>query len=272
MTLFSNYQEINDLFTIDFRKLVAEDCFLKYDTSFVIDLDNKTIKREMHYSLKDDIIQEINHFFDLIEKSEDVKYYSETMQRNIPNSSKSFTSPNFREYFNSAITNIVLHKKTKLDFRGCKTEEDRNKKIEKSKNVVDFYESEKLSLLDAYFDYLNMDIEQIVNYVNNKVEKEVIDYLTSEQAIDNISDSTLFDLSREVKKLTIDIAVLTERKKMISGEIVKMKQNIIIDRLVETDFTITDNLGNRYTLPKSTIEKVKSTLQSSFTPKKYLKI
>ena len=262
MTLFSNYQEINDLFTIYFRKLVAEDCDLNFDSNFVIDIENKTIKREIQYSIKKEYIREINEFFHLLQSKKEFIDFSNYM----------FNS-DFLDGFNQVMTNILLKKEVKLDFRGCKTEEDRNSKIEKSKKLVDFFDTEKLSLVDAYLDnYVNSGIEAMIKYINEKTELEVIDYLTSEQAIDNISDSTLFDLSREVKKLTIDIAILTEKKNVISEEIVKMKQNIIINRLVETDYTITDNLGNRYTLPESTIEKVKSTLQTSFSPKKYLKI
>lgn len=262
MTLFSNYQEINDLFTIDFRKLVAEDCDLNFDSNFVIDIENKIIKREIQYSIKKEYIREINEFFHLLQSKKEYIDFAKYM----------FNS-DFLDGFNQVMTKIVLKKEAKLDFRGCKTEEDRNSKIEKSKKLVDFFDTEKLSLVDAYIDnHINSGIEAMIKYVNEKTELEVIDYLTSEQAIDNISDSTLFDLSRELKKIIIDISTLTDRKKLISEEIVKMKQNIIINRLVETNFTITDNLGNSYVLPETTIEKIKSTLQTSFSPKKYLKI
>ena len=39
-SVFNNYQEINHLFSINFRKLVAEDCELISDSGFFIDENN----------------------------------------------------------------------------------------------------------------------------------------------------------------------------------------------------------------------------------------
>lgn len=266
-------QHINDLFIVEFRKLVAEDCELVSDSGCLISMQEKYISRKIVYSVKKELIQEIKYFISLIKEKKN--HYLEFMAfdgKLFIKIDDKYLRDDFLKYIDLIANEIVLDKSKHLDFRGCKTEQDRDKKIEKLKKQVDFYESEKLSFLDAHLDYLNIEIEKLIKYINKETENELVNYITSGECIENISNEKLLDLSRESKKLSIELAVLSERRNVINEELSKLKRQIVMDRLISNNFTITDEYGNKYTLPESTTERVKEKLNTSFITKKNIKI
>lgn len=266
-------QNINDLFIVEFRKLVAEDCELVSDSGCLISMQEKYISRKIVYSVKKELIQEIKDFISLIKEKKN--HYLEFMAfdgKLFIKIEDKYLRDDFIKYIDLIANEIVLDKSKHLDFRGCKTEQDRDKKIEKLKKQVDFYESEKLSFLDAHLDYLNMEIEKLIKYINKETENELVNYIASGECIENIINENILGLSRESKKLSIELAVLSERRNIVNEELSKLKRKIVMDSLISNNFTITDEDGNKYTLPESTTERVKEKLNTSFIPKKNIKI
>jgi hypothetical protein len=268
-------QHINDLFTVEFRKLVAEDCELVSDSGYLISMQEKYISRKIVYSVKKELIQEIKDFIFLIKEKKKKNHYLEFMAfdgKLFIKIEDKYLRDDFIKYIDLIANEIVLDKSKYLDFRGCKTEQDRDKKIEKLKKQIDLYESEKLSFLDAHLYYLNMEIEKLIRYINKETENELVNYITSGECIENISDEKLLDLSKESKKLSVELAVLSERRNIVNEELSNLKRQIVIDRLISNNFTITDEYGNKYALPESTTERVREKLNTSFIPKKHIKI
>jgi hypothetical protein len=268
-----NIQHINDLFTIECRKLVAEDCELVSDSGYLLN-EEKYISRKIVYSLKKELLNEIKDVIYSIIEKQNKSYYLDFMSFNgeFMKLEGKYLRDDFTKYIDLIANEIVLDKYKNLDFRGCKTQKDRDNKIEKLKKYIDFYETEKSNFLDTRLEYLNIELERLVTYINYETEKELVNYLTSEESIQNITDEQLHNLSRESKKLSIELAVLSERRNIVNDELSKLKRKIVMERLISSNFTISDENGNKYILPQSTAEKVKEKLHISFVAKKHIKV
>lgn len=260
-SVFNNYQEINHLFSVNFRKLVAEDCELISDSGFIID-ENKILKRELRYSLLKPYVQEIKDFFKLLESKKGFANFNSYM----------FNS-DFNRDFEEVMTNIKLKKEVRLDFRGCKTQEDRGAKFLKLKKQIEFYESEKFSLIDEHLNRaVNSGIEQIVNFINEKTETEIVEFITSDKAVENLNDSVFLDLSREIHSLSSEISDLSKKRQDAANKLQQLKKTAVQNRLTSKNYTIDDDFGNKYTLSEKTIEKLNNALNSSFSNQTFMKI
>jgi hypothetical protein len=177
-------QHINDLFIVEFRKLVAEDCELVSDSGCLISMQEKYISRKIVYSVKKELIQEIKDFISLIKEKKN--HYLELMAfdgKLFIKIEDKYLRDDFTKYIDLIANEIVLDKYKNLDFRGCKTQKDRDNKIEKIKKYVDFYETEKSNFLDTRLGYLNVELERLVTYINYETEKERMEGVCSSSSL-----------------------------------------------------------------------------------------
>ena len=249
--LFKNITAINNLVYAELTRSITADDFIQIGEPqlTVTAYSNKTkIKIDCLYKIKNSVWKEIDAFFSL------------AFNRN---------SDYLKMYGADYIETLVMFNISEtqyIDFRGCKTEQVRQKKIDKTKAEVSaFFKQFNILLIDNRIIEINKSLSGFVCLCNKDFSERITAWLidTYSYKEDFEKSEILCSLQKEELDLKEHINKLMAQKKIIIDAITKRKRAIASTQLDMNNYEISVN-DESAKLPNSVIEQVKEAIAKGF--------
>lgn len=159
-------------------------------------------------------------------------------------------------------------KSVNIDFRGCKTEEQKQGKVDKSIETLKEEYSDKLDLLlDTKIKLLNQTLDTQIAYCNDEYTKRIINTVVQPSIFNDD-----FNKNEEFQNMTINyaetlakIATLDTIKLALEENITAKKREIAIKSLEKDNWQLTfKDEKHKHQLPKPIIDKIKKEISVAF--------
>lgn len=157
-----------------------------------------------------------------------------------------------------------------IDFRGCKTQKQKDDKIENAISDVENTFNSKLDYaLSAKIKKLNENLNYHIEYHNNLFVSETITWLTNDEVYyDDFNKNKEFvKLNSEYAEVIEKINSLKKIRTQLEDKLTATKRAIAIETLEKDNWQFEDNNEALFIVPQPVIQKTKEAISNAFVYK-----
>ncbi|MBK7362685.1 MAG: hypothetical protein IPJ01_10355 [Micavibrio sp.] len=255
-TILKNITKLNDkVFAEKNRDILLSDYVQKIQPKVEVKdsykNNGKIITMSCDYEMKYEVITELIEYFKLVNKR----------------SGEESTKNNFGSF--------QVSKSVEIDFRGCKTEKQKEDKINKAVSEVetDFNNKFELALNSKIKNKNENFLNTFVDYNNNQFVAESITWLTNKDVYeeDFNGNEEFVKLNSEYAEVVEKINALKKIRTHLEDNLTAKKRVIALETLEKNKWEFEDGESDvNFKLPNPVINKVKEALSNAFVYKRGL--
>ena len=207
--------------------------------------NGKRVRVFSDYEMKYESVTELFNYFEFLSKN-----------------SENSTSKNFGVF---QLTHSI-----DIDFRGCKTQKQKDDKIEKAISEVENNFNNKLDYaLSAKINKLNENLNHFIEYNNNLFVSDTISWLTTDEVFneDFNKDEEFLKLNSEYTEVIEKINALKKTRTYLEDNLTARKRTIAIETLEKENWQFEDNNEELFIVPQPVIQKTKDAISNAFVYK-----
>lgn len=153
-----------------------------------------------------------------------------------------------------------------VDFRGCRTKDNRTEKINKSINEVTAeHKHITESVLPSKVEKIADRLDSTVNWANQMFSSSIIKMLTSEDSYsENFNTEQIKTLEENYKKLNLAISVALEQRKKVTEQLAALKREIAFTILKSNEWKILDISNDNVSIPEPVAKDIQDAIEKAF--------
>jgi len=249
-TIFKKITKLNDkIFAEKNRDILLSDYVQKTPPKVEVlespKNNGKRVRVFSDYEMKYESVTELFNYFEFLSKN-----------------SENSTSKNFGVF---QLTHSI-----DIDFRGCKTQKQKDDKIEKAISEVENNFNNKLDYaLSAKINKLNENLNHFIEYNNNLFVSDTISWLTTDEVFneDFNKDEEFLKLNSEYTEVIEKINALKKTRTYLEENLTARKRTIAIETLEKENWQFEDNNEELFIVPQPVIQKTKDAISNAFVYK-----
>jgi len=249
-TIFKKITKLNDkIFAEKNRDILLSDYVQKTPPKVEVlespKNNGKRVRVFSDYEMKYESVTELFNYFEFLSKN-----------------SENSTSKNFGVF---QLTHSI-----DIDFRGCKTQKQKDDKIEKAISEVENNFNNKLDYaLSAKINKLNENLNHFIEYNNNLFVSDTISWLTTDEVFneDFNKDEEFLKLNSEYTEVIEKINALKKTRTYLEDNLTARKRTIAIETLEKENWQFEDNNEELFIVPQPVIQKTKDAISNAFVYK-----
>jgi stress response protein SCP2 len=157
-----------------------------------------------------------------------------------------------------------------IDFRGCKTQKQKEDKIQNAISEVENSFNNKLDYaLSAKIKKLNENLNYFIEYNNNLFVSETISWLTNDDVYndDFNKNEEFIKLNSEYAEVVEKINALKKIRTNLEDNLTTKKRAIALETLEKDNWQFEDNNEALFIVPQPVIQKTKEAISNAFVYK-----
>jgi len=251
-TIFKKITKLNDkVFAEKNRDILLSDYVQKTQPkadvtdsyrTLSINSKGKIVSMFCNYEMKYEAITELIEYFKMVSKD-----------------GEESTKNNFGEF--------QLCRRIEIDFRGCKTQKQKDDKVNKTITEIQDEFNQKLELaLKVKINKLNENLNHFIDYNNNQFVSNAISIITNPKVYEDefVKDDEFSELNAEYTEIVAQINILKKTESDLEVRLTEKKRNIALNVLEREKWEIEFETGSKTILPEAVIEKTKQAISKAF--------